>query len=378
MPGVHVLGASRIKVEKEIGEFSWTVGGRLLRQALEQSQLESVDAIYASSMMSGELEGQMHLAALVAEEAGQSGAEAMDIASVSASGAAAIRAAFLAIKSGEVRTVAVVGLERMSAGDPNPVLRKALHAVREADRTMVLKNATALGLYLKRYGVPHSAFADFAVNAHANGAKNPLALFQKEVSREQVIEARMIADPLRLFDCSPVCDGGACIILSAESYKKGPVLLTGSGCATDRFVLEDRADPLEFLAARMSFARACEGIGRSAADIRFFEVHDAFNIMACLCLEACGFADRGKGYTLAENGTIRPEGSLPIATMGGLKARGHPIGATALYQAAEIFAQLTRAAGANQLRDDRLGPALMQSIGGAGTTLFTHLFEPSQ
>ena len=373
---VHLLSGSRLPVAKSINQSSWEMGGTLVREALERSGLDQVDAIYASSMMSGELEGQMHLASLIADEAGLSGVEAMDVSSVSASGAAALRAGYLAIMSGEVRSVAVVGVERMSAGDANPVLRKALHAVREADKTMVLKNADALALYLKNHGVAYESFANFAINAHRNGARNPLALFQKEIDRNKVLEARVIAEPLRLYDCSPVCDGGACIILSRSDFKAGPVKLTASACATDRFILEDRTDPLDFLAARRSFQKACETSGRKTQDFKFFEVHDAFNIMACLCLEACGFAEKGQGFRLAESEDIFPGGNLPVATMGGLKARGHPIGATALYQAAEIFAQLTESAGDNQLPRDKIGPALMQSIGGAGTTLFTHFFEP--
>ncbi len=353
------------------------MGGNLVREALERSGLETVDAVYASSMMSGELEGQMHLASLIADEAGLAGIEAMDIASVSASGAAAIRAGYLALKSGELNSVAVVGVERMSAGDANPVLRKALHAVRESDKTMVLKNAAALALYLKHHSAEYSSFVNFAINAHRNGARNPLAMFQKEVDEAKVLEARIIAEPLRLYDCSPVCDGGACIILSRSDFKPGEVELSASACSTDRFILEDRLDPLDFLAARKSFQKACDSSGRRTPDFKFFEVHDAFNIMACLCLEACGFASRGRGFRLAEDGDIFAEGKLPIATMGGLKARGHPIGATALYQAAEIHAQLTETAGANQLPAEKIGPALMQSIGGAGTTLFTHFFEPA-
>lgn len=373
---VHVLSAARMPVQKSMEQASWEAGASLVKKALELSGLDSVDAVYASSMMSGELEGQYHLASLIADGAGLSGVEAMDISSVSASGAAAIRAGFLALKSGEANSVAVVGVERMSAGDSNPVLRKALHAVREADQTMVLKNAVALAWYLKSHSTDYSSFVNFAINAHRNGSRNPLALFQKEIDKQEALQSRIIAEPLRLFDCSPVCDGGACIILSRSDYKPGAVKLTASSCSTDRFVLEDRLDPLDFLASRRSFRKACESSGRSTEDFKFFEVHDAFNIMACLCLEACGFAEKGKGVHLAEEGQIFPEGKIPIASMGGLKARGHPIGATALYQASEIFAQLTASAGANQLPPDKIGPALMQSIGGAGTTLFTHFFEP--
>lgn len=373
---VHVLSAARMPVQKSMEQASWEAGASLVKKALELSGLDSVDAVYASSMMSGELEGQYHLASLIADGAGLSGVEAMDISSVSASGAAAIRAGFLALKSGEASSVAVVGVERMSAGDANPVLRKALHAVREADQTMVIKNAVALAWYLKSHSIDYSSFVNFAINAHRNGSRNPLALFQKEIDKQEALQSRIIAEPLRLFDCSPVCDGGACIIMSRSDYKSGAVKLTASSCSTDRFVLEDRLDPLDFLASRRSFRKACEASGRSTEDFKFFEVHDAFNIMACLCLEACGFAEKGKGVHLAEEGQIFPEGRIPIASMGGLKARGHPIGATALYQASEIFAQLTASAGANQLPPDKIGPALMQSIGGAGTTLFTHFFEP--
>jgi acetyl-CoA C-acetyltransferase len=162
-------------------------------------------------------------------------------------------------------------------------------------------------------------------------------------------------------------------LATAHHYTDTPVEIVASTVSTDRFRLADRRNPLLLGAAQASTARAMRQAGISHGDIDFFELHDAFSIVACLSLEAAGFAQPGQGWTLAASGAIARDGSLPIATMGGLKARGHPIGATALYQTCEIVAQLRREAGHNQLDEPRVG--LLQSIGGPGSSVLTHIFH---
>jgi acetyl-CoA C-acetyltransferase len=215
------------------------------------------------------------------------------------------------------------------------------------------------------------------LNARANAAKNPLALFQKPVSLEEILASRMVHAPMQLFDCAPVCDGAACVIFARDDYAptapRPRVRLLASSVAVDRPAVADRPDPLRLEAARISAARAFAQAGLTPRDVDFFEVHDAFTIMACLALEACGFAAVGEGWKLAADGAIFPGGALPLSTFGGLLGRGHPIGATAVYQAAEILLQLQGRAGNLQVQNPRV--ALMQSVGGAGTTLFTHLFR---
>ena len=186
----------------------------------------------------------------------------------------------------------------------------------------------------------------------------------------------MIDPPLRLLDCSPICDGAAAVVLApsqeAAAYCLRPIRIVASAVATDRFRVEDRADPLWLNAAYISAQKAFQKSRIKLEDIGFFEVHDAFSIMACLQLEAVGFARAGQGWRLAAEGQISLSGSIPITTMGGLKARGHPVGATALYQACEIMLQLTGRAGENQICNPKVG--MMQSVGAAGTTIITHLF----
>jgi acetyl-CoA C-acetyltransferase len=190
------------------------------------------------------------------------------------------------------------------------------------------------------------------------------------------LNSRIVHEPLRLLDCSPICDGAAAVVLApteqARAYNPHPVRILASSVATDRFRVGDRPNPLWLEAAHESARKAYRQANLNREDLDFFEVHDAFSIMACMQLEAAGFAKLGHGWRLASEKRIELRGDIPITTMGGLKARGHPIGATALYQACEMVLQLTGRAGKNQLRGAELG--MMQSVGGAGTTVITHIF----
>jgi acetyl-CoA C-acetyltransferase len=234
--------------------------------------------------------------------------------------------------------------------------------------------------YMKLNAVPDDGFANFAVNAHINAHHNPNALFRKRVSARKARSSRIIVPPLRLFDSAPVCDGAAAVVLApaerAPELAPHSARLLACSVSTDRFRVEDRADPLWLQAAEWSAQKAYESAELGPEDIDFFELHDAFSIMAAMQLEAAGFAARGEGWKLAaEKKIYRRRGKIPIATMGGLKARGHPVGASALYQAVEIVLQLTGRAGKNQLRKPKVG--MMQSVGGAGSTMLTHIFAAS-
>jgi acetyl-CoA C-acetyltransferase len=187
----------------------------------------------------------------------------------------------------------------------------------------------------------------------------------------------MIATPVGLFDASPGCDGAAAVILAPTEYAKtlspAPVKIRASAIATAPLAVHDRQDPLALTASAISSQKAYNQAGVGPADLDFFELHDAFTIMAALSLEASGFAERGKGIQLALDGEITLEGRVPISTMGGLKARGHPVGATGLYQIVESVLQLRGLAGPNQIPGARLGMA--QNIGGSGATIITHILE---
>jgi len=376
---VSVVGSAQIPVRKEYGDGLRELGAAVVRQALNDAGVERTDALYVGNMLGDELQGQKHLAALVADTAGLRGVEALQIRAATASGAAALRVAYLAVASGAADLVVAAGVEKMSAPTVTSVLAKALDAQREVPdgATLIGHNARLMQWYQEQYHPPAGALARFSVNAHRNAQSNANALFSdKPVTVEDVLASRLIRPPIRLFDCAPICEGAAAVVLApttdARRYSEQPVRLLASAVATDRFRLEDRPQPLRLEAAALSAERAFAQAGVGRNDVSFYEAHDAFTIMTCLLLEEVGFAPAGVGWRLAEEGAITLEGALPLTTMGGLKARGHPIGATALYQVCEIVLQLTGQAGENQVPNPQV--ALMQSVGGAAATVITHIF----
>ena len=287
--------------------------------------------------------------------------------------------AYFAVASGEADLAIAVGVEKMSEGIATPALAKALDAEKElpGGATLISRNAELMQMYFQRHRAPDDAFVNFTLNAHRNAQTNPNALFRdKRLTAKEVLASRVIIPPIRLFDCAPICDGAAAVVLAprteARAYSDRAVHILASSVATDRFRVHDRKDPLwleaAFNSAQAAFRRA--NIHRN--DVDLFEAHDAFSIMTCLLLEAVGYAKPGAGWRLAAENQIRLRGRVPIATMGGLKARGHPIGATALYQTCEIVLQLTGRAGKNQVPNAQI--AMLQSVGGAATTVLTHLF----
>jgi acetyl-CoA C-acetyltransferase len=378
MRPVAIVGIGQTPVQKRCETGLRKIGASAVLAALDDAGISNVDALYASNMLGDELQGQKHVAALIADEAGLKGVEALEVRAATASGAAALRVGYLAVASGAADRVVVVGAEKMSGGAPTMALAKSLDAHREVrdGATMLSHNARLMALYLERYRPPEDALAHFAVNAHLNGCANPNALYcDRELTVEDVLASRLIRPPLRLLDCAPICDGAAAVVLApadeAHAFNSAPIRIAASAVATDRFRLADRPDPLRLLAAERSAAAALSQAGISLADIDLFELHDAFTIMSCLLLEAAGFAPAGQGWRLAVEGHIRRGGDIPISTMGGLKARGHPIGASSLYQACEIVTQLRHQAGPAQVAEARV--ALTQSVGGAGATVISHI-----
>jgi len=375
---VSVVGIGQLPVEKASALSLRQLGGEAIRRALEDASVDRVDALFASNMLADEIQGQKHIASLIAEEANLFGVEALQVRAAMAGGAAAIRVAFLSVASGEADLAIAVGAEKMSEGVATPALSKALDAMRDVPDgvTMISKNADLKRMYLDRYNVPEDGLVNFPVVAHDNARSNPFALYKKTISPSEVQSSRVIHAPLHLFECSPICDGAAAVVLApseqARAHNPEPVQLLASSVVNDRFRIDDREDPLQLEAAHRSSHDAYRKANINREDIHLFEVHDAFSIMACLQLEAAGFAEPGQGWRLAVEDEIRLQGQIPITTMGGLKARGHPIGATGLYQACEIVLQLIGRAGENQVRNAEIG--MMQSVGGAASTVLTHIF----
>ncbi|MBI3359900.1 MAG: thiolase domain-containing protein [Chloroflexi bacterium] len=376
---VSIIGIGQVEVEKASERSLRELGAAAILKAMADAGVDRVEALFAGNMLGDELQGQKHIATLLADEAGLVGVEALQVRAATATGAAALRMAYLVVASGEADLAVAVGVEKMSEGVATPALAKALDAEKEVTRgaTLISRNAELMRLYRERYRPPEDAFVKFSVNAHNNARHNPNALFRSlRVSDRTVLASRTIYPPLRLLDCAPICDGAAAVVLAprdeARAYIDHPVHVLASSVATDRFRLEDRSDPLRLEAARLSAQEAFRRANVNLHDISLFEAHDAFSIMACLLLEAVGFARPGQGWRLAAENAIGVRGKIPISTMGGLKARGHPIGATALYQTCEIVLQLTGRAGKTQVRKPKV--ALLQSVGGAASTVITHVF----
>lgn len=382
MRSVSIIGIGQTPVGEIWDRSLRHLGHDALVAALSDAGVESVDALYVGNMLSGELAGQEHLGALMADFVGWRGVEALKIEAACASGAAALRVGYLAVASGMHDVVAVLGVEKMTdtAGEETTT-GLALAADQEYEAaegvSFVGLNAMLMQRYMHQYGVKHEAFANFTVNAHRNALNNPNAMFHLPLTVKDYVKASMIAAPVNLLDSSPICDGAAAVILCAGDrarefgLNRPPVRILASAVATDTLAVHDRRDPLMLEAGFLSAQRAYAQAGMTPRDINLFEAHDAFTIMSALSLEAAGFADPGYGVRLAEEGEIAIGGRVPISTMGGLKARGHPVGATGVYQIVELVQQLQGQAGANQVPHAHIGMA--QNIGGSGATIITHI-----
>ncbi|MGD9317396.1 MAG: thiolase domain-containing protein [Anaerolineae bacterium] len=383
MRDVSIIGIGQTKVAEHWDRSLRHLAGDAVLAAMGDAGIETADALYVGNMLSGLLTGQEHLGALVADFCGLRGIEAVKVEAACGSGAAALRMGYAAVAGGLHDLVIVSGVEKMT-DTVNAETTTGLVMAADADYesihglTFVSINALLMRRYMHEYGVEHEDFAHFTVNAHRNGVGNPNAMFRRPVSAEFFTRARMIADPINLLDSSGIGDGAAAVVLCpsqmAGEFGNGrSVRIRASSMATDAVAVHDRPDPLWLSAVEASAFKAYHQAGVGPRDIDLFEVHDAFTIMSALSLEASGFAERGKGVQLAQSGEIRREGRIPICTMGGLKARGHPVGATGIYQAVEVAQQLRGQAGENQIENARLGMA--QNIGGSGATVITHILE---
>ena len=384
MREVAILGIGQTPVDEAWDKSIREIAGEAVFAALLDAQRERVDGLFVGNMLSGIISKQEHLGALVADWVGLRAIEAFKVEAACGSGAAAMRLAIMAVASGEMDSALAMGVEKMTenkGSETTAALATAADADYEAEQglSFVAINALIMQRYLHEYGWKHTDFAPFSINAHANAVYNPFARLRDPISEKDYQRAKMIAAPINLMDASPIGDGAAAaIIVPADTlpelvYGRPRIRIAGSATATDSLAVHDRRDVLWLSAAELSARKAYQQAGISPADIDFFELHDAFSIMAVLSLEACGFAERGQGPRLGLEGVIRPDGRLPIATRGGLKARGHPVGATGMYQIVEAVQQLRGEAGETQVHDARIGMA--QNIGGSGATIITHILR---
>lgn len=373
--------------QTEVGEH-WDVSLReLALRAIEAAERDAggllPQVLFVANMLAPQLSRQAHLGALVADFAGLTGIEAATIESAGASGGAALRMGYLAVASGEADVALVVGVEKFTdkvGSDIDAALASTTDSDYEAIQgiTPTSQAAMLMARYLKEYAAPREAFAGFPVIAHANGAGNPNAMFRKPISLEAYTRAAPLSEPLNLFDAAPNADGAAALILTRPEllppdYPQPLVRVAGSSLIVDCLALHDRENPLLFTAARVSVERACRQANISPQEVQFFELYDSYSIYAALSLEAAGYAPPGEGWRLAQDGSLKLDGALPIAVMGGLKARGNPGGAAGVYQAVEAVLQLRGQAGANQILGARRG--MIQSLGGPAASAVTHVLE---
>ena len=383
MQKVAILGIGQTAIGEQWDKSLREIGGEAALAAMRDAGVEKVDALFVGNMLSPLIDAQNQLGAFFADWIGLWHQEAVKVEAACGSGAAALRAGIMSVASGEVEAALILGVEKMTdkAGhDVTAALATAADADYEVEQgvSFVGLNALIMQRYMYEYGWKHADFAPFSINAHANAMHNPFARLHEKISTDRFEKSSMVATPINLLDASPIGDGAAAaVIVPAEkvpSLRGRPrVVIAASASATDTIAVHSRKDPL-FLAAAYESARRCydmAGIGPEDLDV--FELHDAFSIMTALSLEACGFAEQGQGVRLGLDNDIGLRGRVPICTRGGLKARGHPVGATGMYQVVEIVQQLRGECAETQVDGARIGMA--QNIGGSGATVITHVLR---
>jgi acetyl-CoA C-acetyltransferase len=350
------------------------------RGALKGTPKAKPDQIIVGNMFSAIGAGQEHLGALVANGLGLTGTPAYKVEAACSSGGTAFNVGYNLVRSGAINSALVVGVEKMRDLEPEQV-SSALAMAESAEYTQFVGatfaalNGLLARYYMEQMDVSRDELSSIPVLDHANAVTAEHAQFRKAITTEVVGRSQMIADPLRLFDCAPVGDGAAAVFLSnnpAQGSKGKMAEVLGGGMSTNEFSIYERDDMLDFKATKNAFKKAMAQAGLSPSKLNLVEVHDAFSVVGALSLEAMGYSKRGHGSKDAKEGKYSPGSDLPINTFGGLKARGHPVGATGVYQIAEAYLQLTDQAGKNQVEGARY--AATQNIGGVDTTSAVHVF----
>jgi acetyl-CoA C-acetyltransferase len=349
------------------------------KEALEHARADHIDAVYVGNMAGGQFVGQEHLGPLLADHLGMAGVPATRVESACASGGVALRTAFLDVASGMSDLVLAAGVEKMTDGaDVTAVLATAADQEQEVYHGVTFPALYALiaRAHMEAYGTTEEDLAAVSVKNHHHGALNPKAQFRREVTTEDVMNSTMVADPLRLLHCSPVSDGAAAVLLCplhrAHEFTDRPVKILASGFATAPMALAHRDDPAVLDAVSLSASRAYKMAGISPTAVQVAEVHDCFSIAEICVTEALCFVPRGKGGEAARSGLTALGGRIPLNTSGGLKSKGHPVGATGIAQAIEIFEQLRGEAHQRQVKDADIG--LTQNMGGSGASSIVHIF----
>jgi len=386
MRSVSIIGIGLTK----FGEH-WETGFRELiveaaAKAVADAGIEGkeIQALYGGVMASGRLMGQRHIGALLADQLGMNPLASTRVEAACASGGVAVRSGYLAVASGMYDVVAVGGGEKMTEVSTEDVATALGGA---GDQEWELFNgATFPALYalmarrhMREYGTTEEQMAAVAVKNHSNGALNPLAQYQREITVEDVMKSGYVASPLKLLDCSPITDGAASVILCAteklkeHAPKAEAVEIIASTQASDTLALAQRASMSEVASTKVAVNEAYVRAGVGPKDIDVAEVHDCFTIAEIMAIEGLGFFPKGKGGKASEDGETALNSTISINTSGGLKAAGHPIGATGIKQVSEIVLQLRGQAGKRQVNDAKVG--LTQNVGGSGATSVIHILR---
>ena len=350
--------------------------------ALDDAGVDRIDSMYVGSMSSGLFVGQEHIASLLADYLGQAPVPSARVETACASGGLALRLGFMEVASGMSDVVLVSGIEKMTdvnGYEATYALGTAADQEYEGYHGITFPGLYALiaRAHMEKYGTTREQLALVAVKNHLNGSKNPLAQYPFKITVDSVLNSVMVADPLRILDCSPITDGAAAVILCpiemARKMNKPVVKIIGSGHATDSIALSSRKDITWLESTYQAGKRAYAMANKKPKDIDILEVHDCFTIAEICVIEALGIVKKGKGGEAAEDEITYLEGKIPVNTSGGLKAKGHPVGATGVAQVIEIVKQLRGEAGKRQVKDPRIGMA--QNMGGSGGSAVAHIFE---
>jgi acetyl-CoA C-acetyltransferase len=381
MREVVVIGAGMTKFGELWGKSIKDIFVEAATKAIDDAGVDHIDSMYVGAMSPGLFVGQEHLGAVMADYLGVNPIPATHVESACASGGVAFRQAFLEVASGASEIVLAGGVEKMTDGaDVTEVLATAADQEYE-----VYQGITFPGLYaiiarahMHEYGTTREQLAAVAVKNHRNGAKNPNAQFRSEVTAEQVMNSTMVADPLRLLDCSPVSDGGAAVIVAsmevAQKLNKNPLRIIASAQASDSIALHSRKSITTLGSVVKAAEKAYKMGGIKPSDVDLVEVHDCFTIAEIVATEDLGFFEKGKGGQAAADGQTTIECNLiPVNTSGGLKSKGHPVGATGIAQIIELYEQLNGKAGARQVPNPHIGMA--QNMGGSGASCVIHILE---
>ncbi len=349
-------------------------------KAIEDAGVDHVDSMYVGTMSSGLFVGQEHIGAVMADYLGVNPIPAVRVESACASGGVSFRQAYLEVASGHSDIVLAGGVEKMTDGaDVTEALATAADQEYE-----VYQGVTFPGLYamianahMHEFKTTREQLAAVAVKNHKNGAKNPNAQFRGEITIDKVLNSTLVADPLRLLDCSPVSDGAACVIVCsmdvAKKLNKPFVKVIASAQTSDTIALHSRESLTTLKAVTTAAQKAFKQSGLKPEDINLAEVHDCFTIAEIVVTEDLGFFEKGLGGAAAENGSTSIGGKIPINTSGGLKSKGHPVGATGVAQIIECYEQLTGNAGERQVKNAKYG--LTQNMGGSGASCIIHILE---